>query len=203
MSSSGLPATARRSASLPGSRVPVRSAMPQTSAAKAVTLVIASALVMPIDGRKVLDAVGKRGVGLVRADAGVAAADEAGALRGRASSWLAMIAVEPLADRRVDAGRSPGTTAAVIEITQPAGGEVLEHGRVGVDTVGAEEGAVLDRVRAHGERVGDRLGAVGVHGQRQPRGVRLFEGDGSSARAELRLVRARRSGSCSRRWPSP
>ena len=68
---------------------------------------------------------------------------------------------EPL---RASPGRwwsSPGRTAAVIEITQRAGGELLEDLGVGVDAVGAEEGAVLDRVRTDGERVARPLGRRG------------------------------------------
>ena len=60
----------------------------------------------------------------------------------------------------------------------PLAASCCEHLGVGVDAVGGEERAVLDRVRTDGEGVGDGLGAVGVHGQRQSGGVRLLESDG-------------------------
>lgn len=87
-------------------------------------------------------------------------------------------------------GVAPGTTAAVIEITQTASSELLQDVGVGVDAVGAEEGAVLDRVRTDSERVRHGLAAVRVHGQGQPGGVRLLHCDGEFGSSELGLVRS-------------
>ena len=80
---------------------------------------------------------------------------------------------------------------------------MLEDVGIRVDAFGGEERAVLDGVRTHGERVGDGLGAVRVHGQRQSGGVCLLEGDEQFCVTELGFVGARLSGSCCRRSPSP
>jgi hypothetical protein len=143
---------------------------------------------MPIDGRNAVTPVGKGGVGLVRADTGVAAAHDA-----RAGTVEPGVIVqdrgEPLAHRRVDEGGT-GHDRRGHRDHATASGEQFEDLGVGVDAVGAEEGAVLNRVRTDGERVRHRLAAVRVYGQGQPGGVRLLQRDGELGSSELRLVRS-------------
>ena len=157
MSSRGLPRTATKSASLPGSSVPVVSAIPHASAASAVVAVRACALVMPILGEADY-AVRKYVMRLVGADAGVAAAHHScsGAYEG---GTVGEDGVESLlhrwegrlAARKERGGHRDGHAAS---------SELFQHVGVRVDSLGGEERAVLDRIHPRGQRIGDPLRAV-------------------------------------------
>jgi hypothetical protein len=131
-------------------------------------------------------------VGLIGSDSGVAGAHQPGA-GGVQGGAVGQDHRQPVAHRRVDASRARHDTGGHGDHTA-AGGELLQDRWIGVDAVGGEERAVLDRVGAYGQGIGHSLAAVGVDGQGQPGGVGLLDRDRQFGSPELGLVRPDRRG---------